>query len=63
LDRESKILLNACGFEPVDVDTLVQRTGFTAASVASMLVMLELRGEVESSAGGTYCRLPARPAG
>ncbi len=63
LDRESKILLNACGFEPVDVDTLVQRTGFTAASVASMLVMLELRGEVEPSAGGTYCRLPARPAG
>ncbi len=63
LDRESKILLNACGFEPVDVDILVQRTGFTAASVASMLVMLELRGEVESSAGGTYCRLPARPAG
>jgi len=63
LDRECKILLNACGFEPVDVDTLVARTGFTAASVASMLVMLELRGEVEPSAGGTYCRLPARPAG
>ena len=63
LDRESKILLNACGFEPVDVDTLVERTGFTAASVASMLVTLELRGEVEPSAGGTYCRLPARPAG
>jgi len=63
LDRESKILLNACGFEPVDVDTLVQRTGFPAASVASLLVLLELRGEVEPSAGGTYCRLPARPAG
>ena len=63
LDRESKILLNACGFEPVDVDTLVQRTGLPAASVASLLVMLELRGEVEPSAGGTYCRLPARPAG
>jgi DNA processing protein len=63
LDRESKILLNACGFEPVDVDTLVRRTGLPAASVASLLVMLELRGEVESSAGGTYCRLPARPGG
>jgi DNA processing protein len=63
LDRESKILLNACGFEPVDVDTLVRRTGLAAASVASLLVMLELRGEVEPSAGGTYCRLPARPGG
>jgi len=63
LDRNSKILLNACGFEPVDVDVLVERTGFSAAAVASMLLMLELHGEVESSAGGMYCRLPARPDG
>jgi len=63
LDTAGEILLNACGFEPVDVDTLVSRTGLSAASVCSMLVLLELRGEVESFAGGTYCRLPARPAG
>ena len=63
LDTDSKILLNACGFEPVDVDTLVARTGLEAGSVTSMLVLLELRGEIESSAGGMYCRLPARPAG
>jgi len=63
LDTAGKILLNACGFEPVDVDTLVARTGLPAASVCSTLVLLELRGEVESLAGGTYCRLPARPAG
>jgi DNA processing protein len=63
LDSDSKILLNACGFEPVDADILVARTGFSAAAVASMLLMLELRGELESSAGGKYCRLPARPGG
>jgi DNA processing protein len=63
LDSDSKILLNACGFEPVDVDVLVERTGFSAAVVASMLLMLELRGEIEPSAGGLYCRLPARPGG
>jgi DNA processing protein len=63
LDRDSKILLNACGFEPVDADVLVERTGFSAATVASMLLLLELRGEVEPSAGGMYCRLPARPGG
>jgi DNA processing protein len=63
LDSDGKILLNACGFEPVGVDTLVARTGFSAAAVASMLVLLELHGEVESSAGGLYCRLPVRPAG
>jgi DNA processing protein len=63
LDSDSKILLNACGFEPVDADILVERTGFSAAAITSMLLMLELRGELESSAGGKYCRLPARPGG
>jgi DNA processing protein len=63
LDSDSKILLNACGFEPVDTDILVERTGFSAATVASMLLLLELRGEIEPSAGGMYCRLPARPGG
>jgi DNA processing protein len=63
LDSDGKILLNACGFEPVDIDILVERTGFSAATVASLLLLLELRGEVESFAGGLYCRLPERPAG
>jgi len=60
LDRDGKILLNACGFEPVDADTLVARTGFPPSAVASMLLKLELRGEVESCPGGKFCRLPAR---
>ncbi|MGA0103050.1 MAG: DNA-processing protein DprA [Steroidobacteraceae bacterium] len=63
LDRQEKILLNACGFEPVDVDVLVRRTGWDVAQICSMLVRLELRGEIESCEGGCYCRLPARPAG
>ena len=61
LDSDSKILLNACGFGPVDADILVERTGFSPSAVASMLLMLELRGEVEPSVGGRYCRPPARP--
>lgn len=60
LDRDCKILLNACGFGPVDPDSLVARTGFSPSAVASMLLMLELRGEVESYPGGKFCRLPAR---
>ncbi len=63
LDRQEKILLNACGFEPVDVDVLTRRTGWSVAQVSSVLVRLELRGEVESCEGGCYCRLPERPAG
>ena len=60
LDRAGKILLNACGFEPVDVDTLVERTGLPASAVASTLLLLELMGEVESCSGGRYCRVPVR---
>jgi DNA processing protein len=62
LDRAGKILLNACGFEPVDLDTLVERTGLPASAVASTLLLLELNGEVESCPGGRYCRVPARRA-
>ena len=63
LDRQEKILLNACGFEPVDVDVLARRTGWQGALISSLLVRLELRGEIESCEGGCYCRLPVRPAG
>lgn len=63
LDSDCKILLNACGFGPVDADILVERTGFSAAAVSSMLLLLELRGEVESCAGGGYCRVPKGSSG
>jgi DNA processing protein len=62
LDREGKILLNACGFEPVDLDTLVERTGLPASALASTLLLLELSGEIESCPGGRYCRVPVRRA-
>jgi len=56
LDKDYKILLDALGFEPVGVDQLVARSGFRADSVASMLLMLELDGRVESHPGGLYFR-------
>jgi DNA processing protein len=56
LDKEYKILLDALGFEPASVDQLVERSGFAAQAVASMLLILELKGLVEARAGGTYCR-------
>ena len=60
LDSAEEMLLNALGFEPADLDKLVERTGFAAHSVASMLQMLELEGRVESLAGGRYSRIPPR---
>lgn len=60
LDSDGEMLLNALGFEPVDIDTLVDRTGLAAPAVSSLLLILELGGDVESLAGGRYCRLPQR---
>jgi DNA processing protein len=56
LDKDYEILLDALGFEPATVDTLVARTGFTADLVASMLLILELEGRVAQQHGGSYCR-------
>ena len=61
LDKDHKILLDALGFEPAGVDLLVQRTGLQASEVASMLLILELEGRIESFPGGLYVR--AHPEG
>jgi DNA processing protein len=50
-------LLDALGFDPVGVDTIVQRSGLTAEAVSSMLLVLELHGHVVSTAGGLYTRV------
>lgn len=57
LDKEYKILLDALGFEPASLDSLVERTGLPSQSVASMLLILELEGTVGLHAGGRYVRL------
>ena len=62
LDSAEEMLLNALGFEPADLDKLVERTGLAAPAVASMLQMLELDGRIESLAGGRYNRTPPRQA-
>ncbi len=56
LDAEYRTLLEAMDFAPASVDALVTRTGLGPAEVASMLLILELRGLVESGAGGVYLR-------
>ena len=56
LHKGHKILLDALGFEPAGVDLLVVRTGLRADEVASMLLVLELEGHVESYPGGLYVR-------
>ena len=50
-------LLAALGFDPVDADTLAQRTGLTVEGVLAMLLPLELAGRVAPLPGGRYQRV------
>ncbi len=58
LDKEYEMLLDALGFEPATIDSLVARTSLPGESVASMLLILELEGRVAAVSGGRYGRIP-----
>ncbi len=57
LDKDYEMLLDALGFEPATIDTLVARSGLSGESVASMLLILELEGRIAPYPGGLYGRL------
>lgn len=57
LDKDYEMLLDALGFEPASIDDLVERTGLAPASVASMMLILELEGRVEARPGALYNRV------
>jgi DNA processing protein len=52
-------LLTKIDHEPATLDTIIVRSGLTAAEVSSMLLLLELQGYVLLVSGG-YARVPAR---
>ena len=54
LDADYQRLLALMGWDPVDIDTLITRSGLTAEEVSSMLLILELDGRVEPLTGGRY---------
>jgi DNA processing protein len=60
-DPEYRLLLNSLDYAPTSVDALVERTGLTPEAVSSMLLMLELQGQVEAAPGGHYSRVNKRP--
>jgi DNA processing protein len=55
-DDDYKKLFEYLGFDPISVDMLIENSGLTAEAVSSMLLLLELEGEVESLPGGRYVR-------
>lgn len=54
---EQARLLAALGHDPVDLDTLVQRTGQAAGALSAQLLELELAQHVERLPGNRYQRL------
>ncbi len=57
---DQRQLLDYMGYETVSVDQMVARSGLTTAAVSSMLLILELQGQVVSQAGGRYVRSQSR---
>jgi len=56
-DPEYRLLLDALGFNPVGIDALSERCGLTSQAISSMLLLLELQGEVEALPGARYARI------
>lgn len=54
---EEHPLLQHLGFDPVDTDTLQQRSGLAASAINSVLTELELTGLIESLPGGRWQRI------
>ena len=50
-------LLDALAYDPQNPDELAQKSGLTIDQVSSMLLILELEGDVESLPGGKFSRL------
>jgi DNA processing protein len=63
MDKDHKILLDALGFDPADLDMLIVRTGLKPEAVSSMMLILELEGHVQAAPGGRYSRVANRRAG
>ena len=56
-DDDYEALFNNLGYDPIAIDVLIERCGLTAEVVSSMLLLLELQGQVESLPGGRYVRI------
>ena len=57
LDLEQQTLLNRIMFSPTSIDKLVENTGESVEVISSMLLILELQGYLEATAGGCYMRV------
>jgi DNA processing protein len=55
-DADYALLLEALGHDPRNADELAAESGLTIGQVSSMLLILELEGEIEALHGGNYAK-------
>lgn len=51
-DNDYQVVIAAIGYEKTTVDQIIAATGLDPCEIASMLLMLELEGQIEQVAGG-----------
>lgn len=56
-DPDYQVLMDCLGYDPIEIDRLIAESGLTAETVSSMLLLLELDGQVASLSGGRYVRV------
>lgn len=56
LDIDQQKLVKYIGYEVTEIDTMIARSGFSAAKITAMLPILELHGAVRKESGG-YMRI------
>jgi len=56
LEEEYQQLLEQVGYDPVPIETLLQRSGLTIDQLSSMLLILELNDHIQTAPGGLYVR-------
>ncbi len=57
LDPDYQLLIEKMEHDPISVDKIIEKTGFTAADISSMLLILELDNHIEALDNGSYQRL------
>jgi len=56
-DQQTHPIFPHLGFDPLDIDSLSQRSGLTIDALSAILLQLELDGQVTTLAGGMYQRI------
>ena len=60
LDEDYVRLLDTMGFDAISADEIARKSTLTIEQVSSMLLILELEGEIESLPGGKFSKLSNR---